>query len=81
MTRAYFDEGLQATYNSIVGPVQNGVGLKNGISITAIGIRPHANQDFGVIQGDIKNGYNGEISRKSVLDAIRDPGSSKIPCL
>ena len=75
ITRAYFDEDLQATYNDIVGPVQNGVGLKNGISVTAIGIQAamDANPDFGVIQGDIKNGYN-EISRKSVLDAIRGSG-------
>jgi len=75
ITRAYFDEDLQATYNDIVGPVQNGVGLKNSISITAIGIQAamDANPDFGVIQGDIKNGYN-EISRKSVLDAIRGSG-------
>ena len=61
MTRAYFDESLQATYNSIVGPVQNGVWLKNGISITAIGIQ--AAMDVG----DIRNGYN-EISRKAARD-------------
>jgi len=57
----YFDEGLQATYNSIVGPVQNGVWLKNGISITAIGIQA------AMDAGDIRNGYN-EISRKAARD-------------
>jgi len=37
-TRSYWDEGLQLTYNSILGPVQNGVGVKGGISITAFSI-------------------------------------------
>ncbi|KAL7525155.1 hypothetical protein ACHAXR_000881, partial [Thalassiosira sp. AJA248-18] len=39
ITRAYFDEGLQSSYNAIVGPVQNGVGVRGGISITAFGVQ------------------------------------------
>ena len=35
--RAYWDESLQFEYNRILGPVQNGVGIKDGISITAMG--------------------------------------------
>ena len=34
ITRAYYDEDLQAEYNSILGPVQNGCGIRGGISIT-----------------------------------------------
>ncbi|EJK70875.1 hypothetical protein THAOC_07730, partial [Thalassiosira oceanica] len=76
ITRAYFDEGLKTTYNSILGPVQNGVGVKGGISVTAIGVQAalDANPDFGIIQGDIKNGYN-EVARESVLNAIRSAGT------
>ena len=38
ITRAYFDEELQLRYNELLGPVQNGVGIKGGISITAFGV-------------------------------------------
>ena len=57
VTRAYFDDNLQGYYNCLVQPVQNGVGVRGGISITAFGA--HAALDaapgFGVIQGDITN--------------------------
>jgi len=50
-------------YIQILGPVQNGVGIRGGISIIAFGtqIIMDANPNFAVFQGDIKNGYN-EIS-------------------
>eukprot|EP00956_Cyclotella_meneghiniana_P003814 scaffold4607_cov39-Cyclotella_meneghiniana.AAC.6 len=34
---AYFDDSLVQTYTEILGPVQDGVGIKNVISITAFG--------------------------------------------
>ena len=39
ITRAYFDVSLIETLTYIVGPVQNGVGVKNGISITTFGVQ------------------------------------------
>ena len=39
ITQAYYDDGLQGVYRGIVSPVQNGVGVKNGISITAFGVQ------------------------------------------
>ena len=39
ITRAYYDDGLQETYNSIIGLVQNGVGVQGSISITAFGVQ------------------------------------------
>ena len=38
-SRAYWDESLQFEYNRILGPVQNGVGIKGEISITAMGVQ------------------------------------------
>ena len=72
ITQAYFDEGLQSAYNNIVGPIQNGVGVRNGISITAFGVQAVLDSapGFGAIQGDISNGYN-EIKRERVITAIR----------
>ena len=56
-SRAYWDESLQFEYNRILGPVQNGVGIKDGISITAMGVQAalDANSEFGCIQRDIKH--------------------------
>ena len=73
VTRAYYDDGLQETYNSIIGPVQNGVGVKGGISITAYGVQAvlDAEPTFCVFQGDLKNGYN-EIGREAILSAMRE---------
>ncbi len=44
-----------------------------GISITAFGVTAalDAAPEFGVIQGDLKNGYN-EVSRKSIMRALRE---------
>jgi hypothetical protein len=73
ITRAFFDKDLKATFNEIVGPVQNGVGTQAqaGISITAFGgtMALDAAPEFGVIQGDLKNGYN-EVSHKSIMRAL-----------
>ncbi len=71
ITRAFFNEDLKATFNKIVGPVQNGVGKQAGISITAFGVAVEldAALEFGVIQGDHKNGYN-EVSHKSIMRAL-----------
>ncbi len=69
----FFDEDLKATFNDNVGPVQNEVGTQAGISITAFGmtVALDAVAEFGVIQGDLKNGYN-EVSRKSIMHALRE---------
>jgi hypothetical protein len=60
ITRVFFDEDLKATFNMIVGLVQNGVKTQAGISITAFGVTTalDAVPEFGVIQGDLKNEYN-----------------------
>ena len=39
ITQLYYNKGLQGAYVGIVSPVQKGVGIKNGISITAFGVR------------------------------------------
>ena len=74
ITRAYFDEDLKDTYIEILGPVQNGC-IPGGISITALGaqIALDARPGFGIVKGDIKNGYN-EVKRESVLKAMRASG-------
>ena len=71
--RAYFDEGLQASFASILEPVQNGVCVKGGISKTIFGIQAalDANPDYAIFQGDIKNGFN-EISRASIIEAVKE---------
>jgi hypothetical protein len=73
ITRAFFNKDLKATFNKIVGPVQNGVGTQGGMSITAFGVTAEldAAPEFGVIQGDLKNGYN-EVSRKSIMHALQE---------
>ena len=73
--RSYLDEGLIKTFNSILGPVQNGVGIKNGISITAFGVSSvlEARPDFACFQGDIKNGFN-EVKRKTCIDSLIESG-------
>jgi hypothetical protein len=69
------DKDLKATFNKIVGSVQNGVGTQAGISITAFGVTAalelDAAPEFVVIQGDLKNGYN-EVPHKSIMCALRD---------
>ena len=59
ITRAYFDEDPQSTYNEILGPVKKGVGIRGGISITAFGVQTvvDTSPGFASIQGYIKNGY------------------------
>ena len=49
--------------------------IVGGISITAFGVHValDAALGFGIIKGDIKNGYN-EVKRESVLMAIRKSG-------
>ena len=60
ITRAYFDDALVTSYTEILGPIQNGVGIKNGISITAFAVQStlDAAPAFAAIKGDMKNGYN-----------------------
>ncbi len=69
--RVFFDKDLKAIFNKIVGPVRNGVGTQVEISIKTFGVTAalDAAPEFGVIQGDLKNGYN-EVSRKSKMCAI-----------
>ena len=73
ITRAYFDDGLLATINEFVAPVQNGAGLKGGISLSVLGVQAtlEARPDFCVIHGDLKNGYN-EVKRESVMASVRE---------
>jgi hypothetical protein len=73
ITQAFFDKDLKATFNKIVGPVQNGVGTQAGISIMAFRMTAalDAAPEFGVIQGDLKNGYN-EVSRKNIMRALQE---------
>ena len=56
ITRAYFDNDLQAVYNYTLGPVQNGCGIKGGISTTEFGAMSmlDARPEFDAIQGDTK---------------------------
>jgi hypothetical protein len=70
--QAYFDKGLQELYVCILGPVQNGVGIRGRISITTFGVEAalDANPDFAIFQGNIKNQYN-EISCESILAAMK----------
>ncbi len=70
---AFFNKDQKATFNKIVGPVQNGVGTQAGISITAFGVTAalDAAPEFDVIQGDLKNGYN-EICRESITCALQE---------
>ena len=72
VTRTYFDDDLQSCYNAIVHLIQNGVGINGGITTTAFGAQAimDAAPGFGVIQGDIANGYK-KISREGVLTAIK----------
>ena len=75
ITRAYFGKELQLTYNELLGPVQNGVGIKVGISITTCGVLAamYAAPGFTSIQGDIKNGYN-EVEKESVMKEMKGCG-------
>ena len=72
ITRAYFDADLQDAYNGILGPVQNGCGMPDGILITAFGVQAvlDVRPDFGAVQGDINNGFN-EIQRESIMTAMK----------
>ena len=38
ITRAYFSDDLHVVYNCTLGQVQNGCGIKDGISVTAFGV-------------------------------------------
>ena len=71
--RAYFDEGLQASFARILEPVQNGVCVKGGISKSVFRIQAvlDANPNFAIFQGDIKNGFN-EVSRASIIEAVKE---------
>ena len=66
-TQSYFNDRLQETYNSLVAPIQNGVGISGGISITSFGVHAvlDANPGFGVIQVDIKMGITRSIGNPS----------------
>jgi hypothetical protein len=82
ITRVFFDDDLKAIFNKIVGPVQNGVGTQAGISITAFGVTAtvDAVPEFGVIQGDPKNGYI-EVSHKSIICALQEAVLSRLLAL
>ena len=58
-----------STYNTILGSVQNKVGTKGGISITAFEVLDamDASPGFKSIQGDIKNAYN-EVEKENVME-------------
>ncbi len=73
ITWVFFDKELKVTFNKIVGSVQNGVRTQVGISITAFGVTVALEiaPEFGVIKGDLKNGYN-EVSHKSIMRALRE---------
>ena len=75
ITRTYFDKALQSSYNSIIGPVQNGVGVRGGISITVFAVVAAlaAAPAFGCMQSDLMNGYN-DVMREGVLVNIKDSG-------
>ena len=66
-TQSYFDDRLQEIYNSLVAPIQNGVSISGGISITSFGVHAvlDANPGFGVIQVDIKMGITRSIGNPS----------------
>jgi hypothetical protein len=51
ITQAFFDKDLKAPFNKIFGPVQNGVRIQAGISITASKVTPalDAALEFGII--------------------------------
>ena len=72
ITRAYFDDSLVQTYTEILGPVQNGVVIKNGISITAFGVQAALDADpsHGVVKGDLMNGFN-EAERQIMLSETK----------
>ncbi|EJK46732.1 hypothetical protein THAOC_34586 [Thalassiosira oceanica] len=80
ITRAYFDKGLKTAYNAILGPVQIGVGVKGGISITVIGVQAalDANPDFGIIQG-ISRFFITQHSLRPNYSTTGAPSSSRGP--
>ena len=71
LTRSYVNDRLQDTYNSLVVPVQNGIGVSGGISMTIFRVQAvvDANPGVGIIQCDIKNGYS-EMTRQAILNSI-----------
>ena len=75
LTRTYFGEELQSTYNEILGFVKNGVGIKGGTSITVIGVLAAMDPAprFSSIQGDIKNRYN-VVEKERVMKEMKGCG-------
>ena len=75
ITRGHFDEKIQSTYNKILGPVQNGVGISGGISITAFGLQSaiDASPGFTSIKDDLDNGYTA-VKRDGVMVEMKDTG-------
>ena len=69
-TRAYFDDRLQDTYNSLVTG-KNGIDVNGEKSISTFGVQAllNVNPGFGIIQCGIKNGYN-EMCREAVFNSI-----------
>jgi hypothetical protein len=59
ITQTFFDKVFKATFNNIVGPVQNDVRMQARISITAFGVTValDAAPEFSIIQEDQKNRY------------------------
>ena len=55
-SRVWFNSTILDVFRDIIGPVQNGVAIKGGISLTAYAVQMmmEANPHFGVIKGDMQ---------------------------
>ena len=75
LERTYLDPALLKTFDSVLAPVQNGAGVKNGISITVMGaqLALESSPNLCIIKGDLENAYN-EIMRASIIEALLRKG-------
>ena len=69
--RVYYDTPTIASFNIITAPIQNGVGLKAGmtISVFAAQAQMEAAPGHEVHKKDLMNGYN-EVKRSSVMEEL-----------
>ena len=76
LERTYLDPALLKTFDSVLAPVQNGAGVKNGISITVMGAQMalESSPNLCIIKGDLENAYN-EIMRASIIEALLREGA------
>ena len=72
--RAYFDDWLQDTYNSLVASVNLASSGGHQSQCSGCGHSWTLTLAFSAIQGDIKNGYNN-ITREAILNSIWDAGT------